>query len=370
MGVYKRGKTWYIDYYLPGGKRQREKAGTSKKLADQLFAKRQAEILEGKFDVIRPDKIPFSQLAKEFSEYSKAHAKFKSHEANENALKTLKPFFGDKLINMITFKDIEDYKVLRLETVKTSSVNRDLTVLKRMLNLAKEWGYLNNDIAGKVKKTKEPPGRIRYLSKKEIGDLLKACSLEYLKTIVLIALNTGMRKGEILNLSWNQIDMENGFIHLDITKSGERRDIPINQNLNKALENWKKICEEKEKAKMKEGGAEEESGEFQIDNRMLFNAKDIKRSFGTALTMAGISDFRFHDLRHTFASHLVMEGVDLATVSKLLGHSTINMTMRYAHLSPDHRIKAVQRIGDLINKSVENNSPDTNRTQDITKTLQ
>jgi len=319
---------WYIDYYLPGGKRIREVAGHSKKLAEKLLSKRKAEILEGKYNVNKPKKISFSQLAEEFFEYSKAHAKFKSHEANENALKTLKPFFGDKLLEMITLKDIEDYRVSRLKTVKSSSTNRDLTVLKRMLNLAREWGYLNKDIARKIKKMKEPPGRVRYLSKEEILSLIKACKLPYLKTIVQIALNTGMRKGEILNLTWDQIDFNSGFIHLEKTKTGERRDIPVNKTLYEVLKDWKQ--------------------DNNSDTENLFEVKDVKKSFKTALNNAGITDFRFHDLRHTFASHLVMEGVDLATISNLLGNATIQMTMRYSHLSPDHRKNAVDKMSKII----------------------
>lgn len=240
MAVYKRGKKWYIDYYLPGGKRVREAAGTSKKLAKQLLAKRKAEILEGKYQVKRPERVAFKQFAQEFLEYSKTHSKPATHRANKNAIRTLNKFFKDKLLNTIIFKDIEDYKTSRLKDVKRTSLNRDLAVLKRMLNLAREWGYLNKDIAGKVKKMKEPPGRVRYLSKEEIARLLNACKLPYLKTIVQIALNTGMRKGEILNLSWKQIDLENSFIHLENTKTGERRDIPINGTLKKVLEEWKK----------------------------------------------------------------------------------------------------------------------------------
>ncbi|MFA6282186.1 MAG: site-specific integrase, partial [Candidatus Omnitrophota bacterium] len=124
-----------------------------------------------------------------------------------------------------------------------------------------------------------------------------------------------------------RVDFENAIIRLDITKNGKRRDIPINQKLSIILKKWK----------------EENFKKIEV-----FEFKDIKKSFTTSLSKAGIKNFRFHDLRHTFASHLVMQGVDIATVSQLLGHSSLQMTMRYAHLSPDHRKLAVEKISQFF----------------------
>ena len=141
-----------------------------------------------------------------------------------------------------------------------------------------------------------------------------------------MALNTGMRKGEVLTIVREEVDLKHGFILLENTKNGERREIPINQTLRDTLTAlprhitipyvfWKK----------KDGK----------------RYGDVKKSFHSALKRAGIKNFRFHDLRHTIASHLVMNGIDLTTVKELLGHKTIAMTMRYAHLAPSHKEKAV-----------------------------
>ncbi|NIS63389.1 MAG: tyrosine-type recombinase/integrase, partial [Proteobacteria bacterium] len=180
---------------------------------------------------------------------------------------------------------------------------------------------------------REDNRRLRFLSEEEMLRFLESCS-PHLRPIVLTALNTGMRKSEILNLRWDQVDFKHGFILLEVTKSGERREIPMNQILREAL---RKIPR-------------------RLNNPHVFTNgkgtpyKDVKGSFASALRKAGIKDFKFHDLRHTFASHLVMEGVDLTTVKELLGHKTLNMTLRYAHLAPGHKVRAVSVLEKLLDQ--------------------
>lgn len=149
-----------------------------------------------------------------------------------------------------------------------------------------------------------------------------------------MAINTGMRKGEILNLKWENVDLKHGLILLDITKNGERREIPINETVRATLQALPR----------------------RLDiPHVFFNPKtglpyrDIKGSFATALRRSKILDFRFHDLRHTFASHLVMANIDLTTVKELLGHKDIKMTLRYAHLAPSHKVKAVDVLDSTLN---------------------
>jgi len=164
---------------------------------------------------------------------------------------------------------------------------------------------------------------------------LSNCS-GYLRDIVLVALNTGMRKGEIFNLKWQDVDLDLRMIHVSDSKNYEARDIPMNDILYKTLKALR------EKA--------EEGQEYVFVNPKTGRPYDLKRSFKTALKRAGIEDFTFHDLRHTFASHLVMNGVDLMTVKELLGHKDIKMTMRYSHLSPDHKRVAVKRIEAVLKR--------------------
>ncbi|HXW68163.1 MAG TPA: site-specific integrase, partial [Dissulfurispiraceae bacterium] len=181
---------------------------------------------------------------------------------------------------------------------------------------------------------------LRYLSLEESRALVEACD-PHLKPIVVTALNTGMRRGEIFRLKWEQVDLKHGFILLksDETKNGERREIPINATLRTTLQGLTR----------------------RLDVPYVFfdpaTGKpygEVKRSFKSALRRAKIQDFHFHDLRHTFASHLVMAGVDLTTVKELLGHKNITTTLRYAHLAPEHKVKAMVIYDQVFNgKSVE-----------------
>jgi integrase len=146
-----------------------------------------------------------------------------------------------------------------------------------------------------------------------------------------------MRKTEILTLTWDNVDLKHGFILLNITKNDERREIPINKTLRETLLGLTR----------------------RLDVPYLFfnpvSGKryiDVKTSFNTACRRAKVKDFRFHDLRHTFASHLVMAGVDIMTVKELLGHKSLTMTLRYAHLAPAHKVKALELLDLQLNNQV------------------
>ena len=194
------------------------------------------------------------------------------------------------------------------------------------------WGKATSNPVKGVKLLKEDNKRLRYLEKEEIVKLLANCR-QHLKPIVILALNTGMRRGEILNLKWRDVDIKRDVIYLLNTKSGEKREQPINEQVKTALIRTRKHPQSPYVFYKKDGSP----------------IGDIKKSFFTALIKSGINNFRFHDLRHTFASHLVMSGVDLNTVRELMGHKSIEMTQRYAHLSPNHKKRAV----DILNKRMD-----------------
>ena len=233
---------------------------------------------------------------------------------------------------------VEQYQTGRLKKGnKPASVNRVLAVLSHMFTKAVEWEMVEEEILKKIRRVKMLPEhnrRLRYLSKEECQKLINACE-PHLQPIIIAALNTGMRKGEILNLKWENIDLRNGFILLEITKNGDRRELPVNNTLRACLQSLQR----------------------RLDVPYVFYDKAtgkpykfIRRSFNTACRRAGIRDFRFHDLRHTFASHLVMAGVDITTVKELLGHKSLTMTLRYAHLAPSHKVKAVGVLDGVINE--------------------
>jgi len=219
--------------------------------------------------------------------------------------------------------------------VKPATVNRRLACLKTMFNKAIEWGKLEFNPMKRVKLLKENNQRIRYLEKDEIKRLIENCS-DHLRPIVLLALNKGMRCGEILNLKWDDIDFRQKIIYIRNSKSGEKREIPMNDIVAATLQQIKKIS----------------LSPYVFANKESRPFKKVYKGFKAALKRAGINNFTFHDLRHTFASHLVMSGVDLRTVQELLGHKMFNMTLRYAHLSPDHKRKAVDDLASEMQDAV------------------
>ena len=187
-----------------------------------------------------------------------------------------------------------------------------------------------------VRFLKENNKRLRFLDVNECKRLISCCS-KHLKPIVITALNTGMRRGEILSLKWEQVDLKHGYISLRDTKSGEGRDIPINNTLERLFKEMP----------------------HSIESIYVFTGKDgdpykgVKRSYNTALRNAEIYGATFHSLRHTFASQLIMAGVDLTSVQELLGHKSLNMTLRYAHLAPEHKTKAVKKLDEVLRNTEE-----------------
>ena len=238
--------------------------------------------------------------------------------------------WGNPLIHSLTVEVLDQYRGHRRgEGVGPATINREMATLKHALSKAVEWKLLRKTAREEltaIKKYQEPSGRLRYLSGPAEADrLLTACE-DFLKPIVLTALHTGMRKEELLSLTWDAVDMTHGFIRLKQTKNGTARALPFNETL------WSLFSQRRTRQ----------------DTPLVFHDalgrryNDIRHPFDRACTTAGLVDLHFHDLRHTFASWLIMRGVALATVSNLLGHSSPTMTLRYAHLSPKHLTSAVR----------------------------
>jgi integrase len=330
MSVYKKGNNWYIDYYVKG-QRKRRKVGPSKKLALQVLEDVHVKVAKEEYlGIFEEKKALFEDFSKQYLEYSKANKALSSYERDITSMVHLAPFFGGRYLFDVTPELIEKYKVARLQKVQPAAVNRELACLKHMYTKAIAWGYVKVNPAKSVKLLKEPPGRLRYLKPDEIENLLASCP-RHIRPVVLTAINTGMRRGEIFNLKWRDLDLENRKLTVVNAKNNESRVIPINQTLYEEF-----------RALLKEA-----NGEYVFSRRNAEPLKDIRTGFAAALTKAKIKDFRFHDLRHTFGSHLVMQGVNLRTVQQLMGHKDIKMTMRYSHLSPEHVQQAVEKLDNL-----------------------
>lgn len=242
--------------------------------------------------------------------------------------------------------DIHGYIAARKQTgVSNATVNRELAFLAACIGWCnRELGWnLPNPIRGR--KLKEAEGRTRWLSMEEAGKLLDAARSNerapYLADFLTLALNTGMRRGEMLGLEWRRVDLQRRVISLEAehTKTGKFRSVPLNDTARAALINRARF-----RAERCPGSP------WVFANAAGERITCIKRSFATACRVAGVEDFRIHDLRHTCAAWLVTAGVPLPEVRDLLGHSTVQMTERYAHLSPDN-LRAAVRVLDRESRS-------------------
>lgn len=224
-----------------------------------------------------------------------------------------------------------------------SSVNRYLSALSPVLSAcAKEWGWLDSNPCERVTKGQESRGRVRFLSNDERNALLEACDLAAdtpeLKIIVLLAITTGARRGEITGLKWRDIDISRKSITLHDTKNGDTRAVPLVGVALDAVQAWGKSRPSLPDALVFPGRTPK------TKNTPL----DFERAWQTALKRAGIEGFRFHDLRHTAASYLAMNGAGLREIADILGHKTLAMVQRYSHLTQDHKIATVERMASAI----------------------
>jgi integrase len=322
MATFLKKGNWYIDYWMQG-QRYRKKIGPSRKLAKLALKKIQIALAENRYlDIKKDEKIKFKDFAHLYIEnYAKPNKR--SWRSDANSLKSLIPCFGEKYLYSITPELIERFKKERINKVSAGSVNREVACLKYMFSRAIEWGKATENPVKRVKLFKENNCRVRYLTEGEKVALLANCPPK-LRAVVEVALNTGMRKGEIQNLKWEDVDFLTGIITLTRTKNNEKKHLPMNERVRSILTEIKK----------------------RADTPYVFHNKEgkpyhFRKTFSRALTRAKISNFHFHDLRHSFASYLAMKGVDLNTIRELMGHKSLAMTLRYAHLSQSHKSKAV-----------------------------
>ena len=279
---------------------------------------------QGKFNL---EKVKRSPLFRDFTDvylrWAKEHKK--SWERDWYSIKQLLPSLGNRRLSTINPFLIEGYKTQWGEAVSPATVNREVSCLKRILNVAVEWRKLQNNPIRQVKPYKEPKNTERFLSEEEAKRLLVACSSS-LRLIVLTALHTGMRKQEIFGLTWDRVNLNDRSFKLVDTKNGEPRAVPLNATMMTLLESLPR------------------SGEYVFTNSRGQRYHCIKSVFASALRRADIKHLRFHDLRHTWASWLVMNRVDLLTVKELGGWKSLAMVQRYAHLSDEHLRNAVETL--------------------------
>ena len=331
-GQRKKRKAWGYTVQLDGKQKRTYKAEWTKDDAEQALA---AELL--KIEQQPKPKANGMTLAQASERYLATKARKRSLRDDTRITAQLSEFFSkDTPIADITASRIADYKAKRLASVRkigeaerplaAGTVNRALALLRHLLRLAhEEWEVLQS--VPRIRLEKEPQGRLRWITPEEAQRLLAACRQSRtagLADLVEFSLFTGLRQSEALGLTWDRVDRARGVILLDVTKSGKRREVPLNVEADAVLA----------RRGPKETG-------------LVFSSRNWDRfrtAWENAVARAKLTDFHWHDLRHTFASWAVQRGATLQEVKELLGHGSLAMVMRYAHLSPEHLRRAVARL--------------------------
>ncbi len=332
---------WCISYYDATGKRVQRVVKNAQSEEEALLARRAAvtEAMETEIGIRRrPEPVNFSQFSGTYLEnYAKPNKR--SWKCDDYCLEAhLKPFFGKLDMRGITPLEIETYRAKRLKAgVKKSTTNREMALLKKMFHLAADWGYCEKNPVTKVKLFSERDNlKERVLTVEEEVRLLAHCP-SHLAPIVVFALNTGMRRSEVLGLRWDQIDAAGKTVRVMRTKSGRDRIVPLNEAAAGVI-----------KAQRKKS----HGGHVFPSTKGMEYMKSVAHSFARACRKAGITGMRFHDLRHTFATRLIRKGADIITVQDLLGHHAVTVTQRYTHTGADEKRRAVdfltQKPHDLL----------------------
>ncbi len=334
-GVFERRPgEWWVRYVDAQGRLRREKAGT-KSAAIALYHKRKTEALAGRKlpETLRRASVNFAEIARDALAYSKVHKR--SYRDDVYRMGLLLEWFGTRPAESITAPDIERALAAAAEQYGWSpaTVNRYRSLMSLTYRLAIRAGKVRENPVRQVARRKENNLRVRFLDPEE-EETLRAKIRELCperEPEFDLALHTGLRRNELWRLRWRDVNFQAGLLTVREAKNGQARHIPLNMVAEKAL------------LTLSRQGA----GEYVLPGPPERTPRTWDRWFERCVRAAGIADFRYHDLRHTFASRLVMAGVPLRTVAELLGHRTLSVVMRYAHLSPGHLREAVERLAQV-----------------------
>lgn len=333
--IFQRGKTWYIAYYV-NGEQVKEKIGTApmvtKGQAELALKARLGEVVQDRYKLEKAKhRIRLLNLVQQYLKWTKENQKSYSREVSIS--KHFVQFMGDIYIDSISSWDIEKYKSKRKQdSMKPSTVNRELNMLRSMFNRAVEWGQIEKNPLSGVKKLKplkaeDYERKALYISNGVFTKLLNDSSPN-LRNFLTVAKNTGMRVGELVNLKWTDIDFNTKQIKIKESKNFTQRYVPMNCTVYEALNSLDKTVESVFPYKSRESAS---------------------NSWRKVKLRLGLSEYRLHDLRHTFITDLVTRGVDIVTVMEITGHKDIRMLKRYTHPTVSHKIEAVNRLDSIAN---------------------
>lgn len=341
MGLYKRGQVWWMRFTYKGRQVRRPTETSDKKLAEKIYHKVMAQVAEGKWfeKPIGAEKTLKELLEKYMKEHSASNKALRSHIRDKSLADHLNQYLGDCLITDISPRAISDYKVRRREEgAAPATINYEMRLLSHAYNLAiKEWEWVNFNPVSRVSMEKVNNQVDRWLTHEEEEKLLFS-SPEWLQEIIIFALNTGLRQSEILDLSWDRVDIFRKTITILEQKNKGKDTLPLNAQSLEVL-----------KARYKIRSIKRDLVFYNTEGEKR-DARNLLRVFYIAVEKAGIKKLRFHDLRHTFATRLVQAGVDLYKVQKLLRHKSPTMTQRYAHHYPESLRDGVETLDRISTK--------------------
>lgn len=314
----------------------------TKKEAEQVEQKLRSEMVAGRWDLWEKQEVLFSDLVIEYLDYaevSKSRDAFRCDKSR--ILNHLLPYFHHTPLDMIKPQMVDAYKAMRVRAkAAPKTIILELSNLSHMLKMATRWQYIEKNVVDNVEKPKLIMNPPRFLSQYEIQMLIEGAYGSHIYPLIVTALHTGMRKSELLNLKWSDVDLEQGTLIVQSkkdwhTKSYKSRTLQLTPVLHDVL-----------LAELRQRRMEENLCEYVFTWKGERIKQDIRKSFRTALRNAELenSGVTLHTLRHTFASQLVMAGVNLREVQQLMGHQDYSTTLRYAHLSEDHVKRQVLKL--------------------------
>ncbi|MBX3347776.1 MAG: site-specific integrase [Nitrospira sp.] len=328
-GLYRRGRTIYWESWIEGIRYRRRIGDVPWKIALDISRKMRIEIIEGNFNYGRKTKdLSFDDAREKFESWAIANKRPASVRTYLECLRRLAPSFSGKMLSEISPFLIEAHRHKRIKEGAKVRVNREISLLKNLCNRMKQWGlYEGDNPAAAVKLTKEPKQRLRFLEPEEETLLLSKCE-EPLRTMIVIGIYCGVRlKSEGLTLRWADIDFTRSLLSVQSAwaKNGKMRGVPMNSLVREAL------------------------GRLPRKGEWVFAKSDgtpytSVSGFNKARKAAGLLDVTVHTLRHTFATRLIENGVDLRTVQELGGWSDLKMLERYGHVSPSRKAAAVEGL--------------------------
>ena len=322
---------WWICFWDAQGRKRREKAG-AKGMAIDLYRKRKTEALAGKKlpEKLRRATVLFEEIARDTLEYSRREKR--TYDDDVSRMERILGWFRGRAVDSITPRDIEQRLEEGIEQGwAPSTVNHYRSLLSLAFRLAIRNGKAKENPARATRHRREDNSRVRYLSAEEEARLRKVIAKDWPEHMpeLDLALHTGLRLSEMYGLTWEHVNLPQRMLTIPRSKNGERRYVRVNSVAVAAL------LALRERANGSGPVIRNLQGEALCGPRYWFER---------ALRMAGIEGFHWHDLRHTFASRLVMAGVNLRAVQDALGHKSIAMTVRYSHLSPDYQLDVLERL--------------------------